>query len=86
MAYKGALAKLRSKKRFHQFLFYESMFGATRANACSFLPAFIHIFWMCNPKLAFHQKITPSNFSLREVFMTTFPTFIALSSLPLNNT
>ena len=61
------------------------MFRATIANAYNLLLAFIHVFWMWYPKLAFSAKETPCNFLLRELLTTTFPTFIALSSLLLNN-
>ena len=61
------------------------MFRATIANAYNLLLAIIHVFWMWYPKLAFSAKETPCNFLLRELLTTTFPTFIALSSLLLNN-
>ena len=53
-SYKGAAAKLRIKKSVHQkFCFDTSMYGVTRANACSFLLAFTYMFSMLISKSSF---------------------------------
>ena len=77
--YKGAVGKLRIEKSIYQYFLYDT----TRANACSFLLAFVQMFSVWYPKEA-SLKNTPSNFSFREFLMTTFPTLTPLFPLPLN--
>ena len=50
-ACKGVVAKLRINKAFiWNFLFDKLIYGATLANSCSFLLAFIHIYFECDIK------------------------------------